>query len=349
MTWTLRGLAGLAALGLALAGWFAWRAYAFLHFPPEEPGREKIFLIEPGQSFATVAKNLERKGLVTNAGYFAALALEKRRASQVRAGEFLLSTGFLPERVLEEITTTSGILRRAVITEGLTWWQAARVFTEAGLASAEGFREAAHNATLLARHHIPADSAEGYLYPETYMMTRPLANKAQTVVEMQLKEFFKHARQVWPDGLPEPGEVHRVVILASIVEKEAGDPSERARVAGVFVNRLKRRMPLQADPTVIYGLGPEFDGNLVKSELTDRDNLYNTYVRPGLPPGPICSPGLVSLAAAARPEAHDYLYFVARGDGTHQFSRTLDEHGRAVRKYQLHRNKKTYRSTPPKP
>lgn len=328
-----------------MAGWFAWRAYAFLHFPPEDPGREKIFLVEPGQSFATVARNLEREGLVTSAAYFAALALEKRRTSQVRAGEFLLSTGFLPERILEEITTTSGILRRAVAPEGLAWWQTARVFADAGLASFEGFREAAHNATLLARYNIPAGSAEGYLYPETYMMTRPLADKALVVVEMQLKEFFRHARSVWPNGLPDPGEIHRVVILASIVEKETGDLSERGKVAGVFANRLKKRMPLQADPTVIYGLGPDFDGNLVKAELKDRDNPYSTYVRLGLPPGPICSPGLVSLQAAAHPGAHDYLYFVARGDGTHFFSKTNDEHSRAVRKYQIRRNKAAYRST----
>ncbi len=129
------------------------------------------------------------------------------------------------------------------------------------------------------------------------------------------------------------------------MEKETGDRSERQRISGVFHNRLKKRMLIQADPTIIYGLGPSFDGNIRKSHLRDRENPYNTYVRRGLPPGPICSPGLDALMAAVNPEPHNYLYFVAKGDGSHYFSSTLSEHNRAVAKYQLRRNKKTYRST----
>jgi UPF0755 protein len=165
------------------------------------------------------------------------------------------------------------------------------------------------------------------------------------MAEVMLKEFFRNARKVWPGGLPDFEEMQRTVILASLIEKETGDTSERARISGVFHNRLRRGMLIQCDPTIIYGLGPDFDGNLRKSDLTNRENPYNTYVHRGLPPGPICSPGLDSLLAAVHPEQHAYLYFVARGDGSHHFSRTLEEHNQAVRKFQLDRNRKTYRST----
>jgi UPF0755 protein len=127
------------------------------------------------------------------------------------------------------------------------------------------------------------------------------------------------------------------VTLASLVEKETGVAEERHRIAGVFVNRLKRGMRLQCDPTVIYGIGPEFDGNLKRKHLNNPANKYNTYRHGGLPPGPICSPGLDSIKAALNPEEHDFLYFVSRGDGTHKFSKTLAEHNRAVRRFQLRR------------
>lgn len=130
------------------------------------------------------------------------------------------------------------------------------------------------------------------------------------------------------------------------MERETGDAAERPRIAGVFLNRLKLGMRLQCDPTTIYGLGPAFDGDLKRSHLEDAGNPYNTYARAGLPPGPICSPGLASIQAALYPEVHDYIYFVARGDGTHEFSTTLDEHNRAVNRFQRHRNPDAYQSAP---
>ncbi|MFW6178490.1 MAG: endolytic transglycosylase MltG, partial [Desulfohalobiaceae bacterium] len=136
-------------------------------------------------------------------------------------------------------------------------------------------------------------------------------------------------------GLPDAEQVHRIVTLASLVEKETGTPKERRRIAGVFQNRLDQGMLLQCDPTVIYGLGPDSDTRLRKKQLQDKDNPYNTYQHPGLPPGPICSPGLESLKAAIDPEEHSYLYFVSKGDGSHKFSRSLREHNQAVRKYIL--------------
>ena len=158
--------------------------------------------------------------------------------------------------------------------------------------------------------------------------------------------FWRKTANVWPDGKkPGPSQTEQLktwVILASIVEKETGIDAERARVAGVYQNRINKGMLLQADPTVIYGLGPNFDGNLRRRDLDDPNNLYNTYQRPGLTPGPICSFGAAALAAAVRPEAHNYLYFVAKFDGgEHVFSTNLNDHNKAVRQYlQNRRNAK---------
>ncbi|WP_207260433.1 endolytic transglycosylase MltG [Desulfovibrio sp. Huiquan2017] len=339
-------LAVLAGLGAGSYKWYkAWQEEQFLSTPPETPGREVLFRVEPGQIFTTIAANLKNEGVITDTRRFYGLAVRSGKGSAVRAGVFKLSTGWLPERVLTELTSSPGVLRRVSVREGLTWWQTGGIIEEAGLGDADGFAAAVADRSLLTAHGIQAPNAEGYLFPETYLLTPPKAHPARHMAEVMIREFFKNARKVWPEGLPSPEEVHRTVILASLVEKETGDETERSRIAGVFHNRLKKRMLIQCDPTVIYGLGPSFDGNLKKSDLQNRDNPYNTYVHPGLPPGPICSPGLDSLMAAAHPEKHAFLYFVAKGDGSHHFSQTLEEHNRAVRQYQLRRNRSTYRSS----
>ena len=338
------GLLLLCVAGMAASGWFLWRVYDFMYVPPEDPGREVLFLVEPGQPFSVVARNLAEQSLVKDAGQFTALAEERGKTGSIRAGEFRLNTGWLPPTVLEELTSTSGIMHRVQVREGLNWWQTAAIVDQAGFGGVESFKAAVHDPALLRKYGIPADSAEGYLFPETYLLTRPRHPEGRAIVEAMLEEFRHSIHKVWPGGLPSPTAIHETVILASLVEKETGDPSERARIAGVFANRLRRGMLIQADPTVIYGLGPGFDGNLTRADLTDRSNPYNTYAHPGLPPGPICSPGLDALMAAAHPEAHAFLYFVAKGDGSHHFSRTLKEHNAAVAKFQLRRNRKTYRS-----
>jgi len=339
-------LAVLAGLGVGGYKWYkAWQEEQFLSTPPETPGRHVLFRVEPGQIFTTIATNLKNEGLITDTHRFYRLAVRTGKGSAVRAGVFKLSTGWVPERVLTELTSSAGVMRRVSVREGLTWWQTAKIIEAAGLGDADGFAKAASAPELLAEFGIKAGDAEGYLFPETYLLTPPKAHPARHMAEVMIREFFKNAQKIWPEGLPPFAEMHRAVILASLVEKETGDETERARIAGVFLNRLKRHMLIQCDPTIIYGLGPDFDGNLKKSDMKDKDNPYNTYVHPGLPPGPICSPGLDALRAAAHPEKHDYLYFVAKGDGTHHFSPTLQEHNNAVIKYQLRRNKRTYRST----
>lgn len=335
----------LAALVLMLMGgtaWLTWQTWDYLQTAPENPGRAVILAIEPGSTFDAVARDLRQSGVITDVDRFRLLGKWKKQLGAVKAGEFQLTTGMTPPQVLEAITSGRVVLHKLRVVEGLSWWQVGRVVEESGLASYESFEAAVHDRALLDAHHIPADTAEGFLYPDTYSLPRPRGGDARPIVAAMLDAFWRHAASaIWPnmesDGRPEAKELMRVVTLASMVEKETGVASERGAIAGVFANRLKRRMRLQCDPTTIYGLGLAFDGNLKKAHLTDKNNPYNTYAFGGLPPGPICSPGLDALTAAAAPEDHSNLYFVATGDGRHVFSATLAEHNKAVRKYQLKR------------
>lgn len=343
---TLIALVVIAGLGVGGYHWRkAWLKEQFLTVPPESPGRDIVFRIEPGQIFTTIAANLKQSGLITDSRRFLELARSQNKTASLRAGQFMLSTGWTPDRILHELTTSAGIMKKVAVREGLTWWQTAARIEDAGLGTKKGFKEAVTDPALLDKYGIKADDAEGYLFPETYMLTPPRGDQSRHMAELMLLEFFKNAEKVWPNGLPQWKKLNRAVIIASLVEKESGNVDERERIAGVFHNRLKRGMLIQCDPTIIYGLGPAFDGNLRRSHLRDKSNPYNTYVHRGLPPGPICSPGLDALMAAVNPEKHKYLYFVAKGDGSHYFSTTLREHNNAVIKYQLRRNRKTYRST----
>ncbi len=327
-------------------GWFAWRYYDFMYVPPEEPGRDVTFVIEPGQTFLQVARGLEAENLVKDAKAFLELANKHGLTTQVKAGEFALSTSMLPEDLLRAVTSSAGIQHRFTVREGLTWWQTAKLVEEAELGTFDEFKAAIHDPALLAEYGIPADSAEGYLFPETYMLSKARENTADAVARMMIDEFFANAREVYGGELPAPEELHELVTLASIVEKETGYGPERPTIAGVYVNRLEKPMRLQADPTVIYGLGPDFNGNLRLTHLEDKGNPYSTYQHDGLPPGPICSPGKAALEAALHPEDHDYLFFVAKGDGTHHFSKTLKEHTKAVNQYQRWgRDRENYTST----
>jgi len=335
--WLLGGVA--PALVVLIAA-----ALAYLLAPAEMPGRDVVVLIRPGLTMPAIARELAEAGVVRNATAFILLSRLPGQHPLAKAGEFQLNTGWTPQEILRIITTTNGIQHRVVVREGLPWWETAKLCAAENLSNQTDFEQAMNNATLLEKYGVPAKNAEGFLFPDTYQLTRSQESNGPAVVEAMLKVFDREAKKLWPQGPPPPDELMRVVTLASLVERETGAPEERPRIAGVFMNRLRLGMRLQCDPTTIYGMGPDFGGKLTRADLENTDNLYNTYARAGLPPGPICSPGLASLKAAMNPEQNDYIYFVAKGDGTHAFSRTLDEHNRAVRFYQLHRDA-SYRST----
>ncbi len=322
----------LAVLGAG--GAVGLKLWEFASVPPETPGVEKLFVIDQGESFESVAKRLTAEGLASDALLLRAMAKYAKLGDKIRAGEFALNTGWTPMRLLKELTTSSGVQHKLSVPEGLTVRQIARIVQDSGFGTAESFEKAAQDPKLLQKYEIPAKSAEGFLFPETYMFTRRKGDDAAYVAEAMLKEFKKRVTEAF-DGAPPSGkELFDAVTLASIVEEETGVPAERPAVAGVFLNRLKAGMLLQTDPTIIYGLGEAYDGNLKRSHLEDPKNPYNTYIHPGLPPGPICSPGYASLRAVAHPESHDLYYFVATGEGGHVFSKSLREHVNNVNKYQ---------------
>ncbi len=329
-------------VAVLLFGMYAgWEARSFLNAAPETPGRNKMVEIEPGSTLAKVSRRLEEQGIITSAVRFELLARLTDQGRKLQAGQFLVNTGWGPRRVLDHLVSGRGMLHRVTVPEGLPWWEVGRLLEKEGVCRAADFDAVIHDAEFLRKYGIPFASAEGFLYPDTYLVPKPREmdrKAAQSFAGRMVDTFWRKTAGAWEGaGLgsrPEADELLRVLALASIVEKETGLPEERPRVAGVYHNRLRKGMALQADPTVIYGMGSDFAGPLLRRHLEDKKNPYNTYRIPGLPPGPICSPGLSAIEAALHPERHNYLYFVASGrDRGHVFSTTLAQHNRAVQAY----------------
>ena len=484
----LRVVLLLVALLASGALYIGLDAYRFLTSPASLTPQEVIISIDEGATFDRVAWDLKKAGAITDVPRFRLLAQYKKSLSKIQAGEFSVSTGWTPEQVLTQITLGKPLLYKLRLREGLTLWETANAVEEQGFAKAEHFKEVLSDPEFLRQHHIPFASAEGFLWPETYLLRKPKKmDKAQAraVASLLVNTFWAKTKPLWTqlparepsevpgqpkspvhkavtavanatvgvvadamqgainesaynatqqatqdvtqnaaqDALPQgslqataagatqvgaangtapaatepagafgastdkdaedaaaqaqttPQQVHGVtpekalaeadskeqrkaaarpmapqkpvhpsqidkkalhnlLILASLVEKETAIPAERAVVAGVYANRLRIGMLLQCDPTIPYGIGEEFRGPIRRSQLQDKNNPYNTYQHPGLPPGPICSSGLAALQAALTPGDHKYLYFVATGtDGGHVFSRNLAEHSQAVQAY----------------
>ena len=343
-----RFLLGFMLLVLLACGGAGWLAYDFLKSPGTDPAvapaQDVEVTVNPGTTFRTLTPELVRLGAVRNADKFILLLrwMNYRDIPHaLKPGRFRINTGWTPQQVIDQLVNGSPLLDRVTIPEGLAWWEVGKRLEEAQMVRFEDFDKLVHDPAFLRHWGIPFDSAEGFLFPDTYLIMRPLELNeatAKSVVGRLIDNFWRRTAPLWPGGKrPGPSgrdEVRRLVTLASIVERETAVPSERPRVAGVYANRLRLNMLLQADPTTAYGLGEGFDGNLRRKHLDDEGNPYNTYKHPGLPPGPICSPGLACLKAAANPEQHDYIYFVARGeDGSHVFSTNLAAHNKAVREY----------------
>jgi UPF0755 protein len=253
---------------------------------------------------------------------------------RIRAGSYELERGITPQRLLEKLARGEESLRAVTLVEGWNWRQ-----VRAALARAEQLRGDTRNLPdaevmkLLGREGVPP---EGRFFPDTYTYSKGSSDVA--VLRRALHAMDKRLAEAWAVRSPQSilKTPEEALILASIVEKETGKAADRTLIAAVFQNRLRVGMPLQTDPTVIYGLGVRFDGNLRKIDL-QTDSPYNTYLRTGLPPTPIAMPGKESLLAAVQPAPGNFLYFVARGDGTSHFSGSLDEHNRAVNQYQRRR------------
>ncbi len=294
--------------------------------------KEEIFIVKKGSGLKSVATQLERRKLIKSKDLFIFWALLKGGSRDIKAGEYSLNQSMSPARILTILASGAVKTHPLTIPEGLTAEQIADILAQKGLVDKGEFMALAMDKNLAASYHIDGQSLEGYLFPDTYLLSRDMG--ARQIIDLMIKRFWDIFSNL-KKGHETPMSLREIVTLASIVEKETGLAEERPLIASVFLNRLKRRMRLESDPTVIYGL-KDFDGNLTKKDLQS-PSPYNTYRNRGLPPGPIANPGRESLKAVINPAQTDYLYFVSRNDGSHYFSTTLREHNRAVIRYQKRR------------
>lgn len=306
----------------------------FLYQLQATPQSDSPILVDvpEGASFSEVADLLHQHHAIKSSRAFKWMARLKGADRKIIPGEYALRGGMEPSDLLAMLVNGDVIQHTVTIPEGYSTWQIASLLESKGLVDREEFVRATQDPSLIRRLGIQAPTLEGYLFPNTYHFTRHL--KPETMIETMVAQF----EQAWTTNYhvraAELGmSVHQVLTLASVVEKETGAARERGLISGVFHNRLKRKIPLQSDPTVIYAL-TSFDGDLRKKDLSV-ESPYNTYRVRGLPPGPISNPGSASIHAALFPVPTKYLYFVSRNDGSHKFSSTLSEHNSAVRKYQL--------------
>lgn len=326
------------ALIVAVMAGVGYVAKEFLQSRPSETGQEVVYEVLPGKSFKAISKDLESKGLIKSASLFNIYARFTGERSRIKVGEYLLKTNMTPNEVMGVITSGKSIARSITITEGMSIYEIGDLFERQGLGSAESFvklvRDPQFVKTLLGEDH---ESLEGYLFPETYMVTK--YTDAKTIVNNMVKRFKAVFGEVSTQAQLPAWSRHQIVTLASIIEKETGAPHERPLISSVFHNRLQKKMRLQTDPTVIYGKAEstgKIEINITRSDLLS-PTRYNTYVISGLPPGPISNPGRESLLAAMKPEPSEYLFFVSQNDGTHVFTKDYKDHQAAVTKFQLDR------------
>ncbi len=325
---TLRRLLYLTvASTLLFAGWMAYQ----VNNPVQPPVIPYEFSIQPGNSLKSVAHRLADEGVLPNAWSFILVSRLMGLASSLKAGDYEITASTSPLELLKRITRGDITQSEIRFVEGWTFSQLRQTLDQhpslrhdtASLADAQVMKLIGASET----------AAEGLFFPDTYFFARGSSDVA--ILSRAYRAMQNHLNNAWAERslnlpLQDP---YQALILASIVEKETGKEGDRTMVAGVFLNRLRLSMLLQTDPTVIYGLGDKFDGNLRKKDLLT-DHEYNTYTRRGLPPTPIALPGLASIRAVLNPAKTDALYFVAKGNGESHFSKDLEEHNRAVWKYQ---------------
>jgi len=319
----------LSLLLLAGVAWQGLQRYnAFLETPLQVPDSGQVFQLEPGATGVHIVEQLGQQGL-TQPGWEWRL-LMRLEPMVYRAGEYQLEPGTLPRDLLVKLSGGEVVQYRITLVEGWTFRQFAELLASNNILKHELDLESPSQWPLLAEE-FDIGNPEGWFLPETYQFTRgdsdrDILVRAHAAMNQALEAAWESRKDDLPIDSP-----YELLILASIIEKETALDSERGQVAGVFARRLKKRMRLQTDPTVIYGLGEAYDGDIRRRDLKT-DTPYNTYTRHGLPPTPIAMPGKASLMAAARPEPGDSLYFVANGQGGHTFSATLKAHQEAVKK-----------------
>jgi UPF0755 protein len=303
--------------------------------PAQANNTHKVVInVRQGQSFKTTAELLYQKRIIKNPFKLVIIARVKGYDRRLKAGEYLLSAAMTPRQILKTMVKGEVELHKLTIPEGYNAHQIAELVSQAGFGTRDEFSNAASDAALARKLGLETELFEGYLFPDTYFFPKDVT--VEKIISIMVQRFWSIFKPEWKERAKSYDfSVHQVVTLASIIEKETGAPFERPLISSVFHNRLRKKMRLESDPTVIYGI-KNFDGNLTRKHLKTR-TPYNTYKIKGLPAGPIANPGRASLEAALFPEKSAYIYFVSKKDTTHQFSTNLKDHNRAVRKYQLRR------------
>ena len=298
--------------------------------PADKLGLEQVIIVPEGVTLKEVASTLEEKGIITNKTFFMLWTRLMGYGRKIKAGEYLLSSSMPPIRIIEILTRGIIITHAVTFPEGFSADQIAEMLAEKGLVDKSEFISLTTDPDILDKYGISGPSLEGFLYPDTYQFARGLS--PESIIDVMINRFREvvapYMQLIENSGFT----MEEVITLASIVEKETGRAEERPIIASVFLNRIKKRMRLESDPTVIYGI-KDFSGNLRRNDLSE-PTPYNTYIIRGLPPGPIANPGIESIRAVLYPAETDFLYFVSKNDGSHFFSKSLEEHNRAVRAYQ---------------
>jgi UPF0755 protein len=305
--------------------WFLMRPAA----PDGAPAR--VFVVPEGAGLADVASRLERRGFIRGRSVFVLWARALGCSRSIKAGEYSLSPAMPPVKILEYLRRGMILTHPVTIPEGVRLREVDGLLAERGLLEKEAFVSYCSDSGTAEGYGIDAPGLEGFLYPDTYRFSKGLT--VRVIADVMVSRFFEKVgpleKRIEESGMS----LEEVVILASIIEKETGSAPERPLIASVFLNRIARGMRLQSDPTAVYDID-DFEGTITRKELR-RHSPYNTYVVAGLPPGPICNPGLDAVIAVLEPAQTDFLYFVSKNDGTHHFSKTLGEHNSAVQKYRI--------------
>ncbi len=327
---------GLFLLIVSFVGLALWLAYQ-LNAPQELPSPSILFEVKNGDNVGSVGRSLEQKGLIKSRIAFQAAYRLFYSPRSIKAGEYALASPVKAKAILSTLVEGKVYLHAVTIPEGLTALEIAPLLEPILADGVEGFRAAFQDPTFISSLDPEAQNLEGYLYPETYHFAR--GTPSAQVIRTMVAQFLSVLDEAWRARARSLGmTIRQVVILASLIEKETAIPAEKPLVSAVFHNRLRLGMKLDCDPTIIYALKQKglFHGNLTKKDMA-LDSPYNTYLRAGLPPGPICNPGKEALEAALFPAPENFLYFVSRNDGSHHFSRSFAEHQAAVRMFQKRR------------
>ncbi|MFT6068220.1 MAG: UPF0755 protein [Bacteriovoracaceae bacterium] len=323
-------LIGAPALAIFLAAIKVYYTIAISNYQ----GEPRIFEVRSGESFSKINGRLYKEELISSAKLFYRYCKTKGLMTKFKAGRYKIETGSTMLDVIEILTIGKSITTSVTIPEGKNLFEVGEILEKAGICPKDEFIKVAKDPKFAASLKIPADRLEGYLYPDTYGLTEgmPAEDVARAMVSNLRKQISSLDFSNAPNGL----NLHQVIILASIVEKETGAREERPIISGVYHNRLTRKMRLYSDPTTIYGIWETWNGNLRKKHLQEKTD-YNTYRMGGLPAGPIANPGLAAIKATLNPKEHNYTYFVSKNDGTHVFTESYKEHLKAVDYWQKNR------------